>query len=300
MGGKVSVVINTFNEAEYIEQAIKSVKWADEVIVCDMYSDDKTTEIARKNGAKVILHKRVRLVELVRNFQISKATGDWVLILDPDEVIPPSLAKQLQDITKDAEDINYVEIPRKSIIFGKWMNASMWWPDYNIRFFKKGSVVWGDKIHRPPEVSGKGIKLPDNEQSAIWHNHYSNVTQYLQRMTRYTEFQAQDLVDSNYIFDWRDLIKKPLGEFMGRFFANYGYRDGLHGLVLNMLQAFSFLVVYIRVWELGKFKDEQISLNELKKVGKESGRELDYWFKFVSLPKNPVGKILHKVRNKFL
>src|SRR3989344_1312352 len=110
--GKISVVINTLNEEKNIERAMKSVNWAGEIVVCDMYSEDNTVEIAKKLGAKICFHKKTNYVEPARNFAISKATGDWILVLDADEEIPDSLSKRLQEIAEKMHQINFVEIPR--------------------------------------------------------------------------------------------------------------------------------------------------------------------------------------------
>ncbi|MCL5784305.1 MAG: glycosyltransferase family 2 protein [Patescibacteria group bacterium] len=299
MREKISVVINTLNSEKDIEGAIKSVGWADEVVVCDMHSEDKTVEIAKKLGAKIFFHKRVEFVEPARNFAISKTVNDWILIVDPDEQIPESLGKRLQEIADSMEQINYVRIPRKNIILGRWMKASMWWPDYNIRFFKKGKVVWTDKIHRPPEVLGEGLDLSSLEEWAIIHNSYYSISQFLERMIRYTKIQSEELIKDGYKFDWKDLIKKPLSEFLGRFFANRGFEDGLHGLVLGLLQSFSFVIVYLRVWEMEGFKSQEVTLPDLKQVSNESGIEIGYWFKYANLSKNTLKRFFQKIRNKF-
>lgn len=279
MVNQISVVINTFNEEKNIKRAIESVAWADEIIVCDMYSADKTVEIAKKLGAKVVFHKKLSYVEPARNFAISKASNDWVLILDPDEEVSGSLKDRLVEIAYKMDNINYVKIPRKSLIFGKWMQASMWWPDLNIRFFKKGKVIWGDKIHRPPEALGEGLDLPAEEKLSIIHHNYQTIGQFIERMNRYTDIQAKELQEEGYKFSWKDLLQKPLNEFLSRFFANKGYQDGLHGLALSILQAFSFLVVYLKVWEKLKFKEQEIDLSELKSEVKISGKAIEYWFK---------------------
>src|SRR3989344_2370341 len=95
MINKISVVINTLNEEKNIERVIKSTSWADEIIVCDMYSTDRTVEFARKSGAKIVFHKKLNYVEPARNFAISKASNEWVLILDSDEEIPSTLSEKL-------------------------------------------------------------------------------------------------------------------------------------------------------------------------------------------------------------
>ena len=197
---KISVVVNTINEGKDITRALRSVTWVDEIVVCDMGSTDGTVKIAKNLGARIIIHPFVNYVEPARNFAISKALGEWILILDPDEEIPNSLAEKLREMVDQPKSWDFVEIPRKNIIFGRWMKGSGWWPDYNIRFFKKGSVKWGDKIHRPPETFGRGLQLPSEEGYAIVHHHYGSVSQFLERMDRYTNIQAKELRESGYKF----------------------------------------------------------------------------------------------------
>lgn len=286
MASKISVVTNTLNEGKNIERAIQSVKWVDEVMVCDMHSGDKTVEIAKKLGAKVFFHKKEDCVEKARNFAISKASNDWILVLDPDEEIPESLAKRLQDIATKTEQIDYVRVSRKNIIFRHWMKYSGWWPDYNIRFFKKGKVRWTDQIHRPPEVSGQGLDLPAEERYAIIHHSYQTISQFIERMNRYTTIQAEELKKEGYKFNWRDLFEKPLNEFLSRFFANEGYKDGLHGLTLSFLQALSFMIVYLKLWEKAEFKEEDVNLLDLENQTAKSAQAINYWMKKVGRPEN--------------
>lgn len=298
MNKKISVVINTLNEEKNITRALNSVKWANEVIVCDMHSVDDTSEIAKKMGAKVVLHKPEQYVELVRNFNIVQASNDWILILDPDEEIPDSLATILQKIA-DVSEVSFVEIPRKNIIFGKWMQNSMWWPDYNIRFFKKGRVEWREEIHRQPKTKGQGLHLDAEGNLAIIHHHYENISQFIHRMDRYTSVQSEELIKNGYKFKWVDLIQKPIGEFLSRYFANKGFKDGLHGLVLGLLQAFSFVVMYLKVWETEKFKEQNLGLKDVVNEGKKAGKEINYWFKYGNLSNNSVIRVLQRVKNKF-
>ena len=292
------MVINTFNEEANIERAVKSVEWADEILVCDMYSDDNTAVIAKKLGAKIIFHKRVGFVEPARNMAISKAEGDWVLVLDADEEIPSELAGKIREIISKDGVVTHVEIPRKNIIFGKALKASMWWPDYNTRLFKKNSLTWGNRIHSKPKTEGQGLTLTASENNAIIHHHYQSISQYLQRMDRYTSIQAKELKESGYEFDWRDLIKKPLGEFLSRFYANRGFEDGLHGLALSLLQAFSHFVMYLKVWEKSDFADKNLKFEELNEVLKDSGTEISHWMKYGNLSNNKIKRVFQKLKNK--
>lgn len=295
---KLSVVINTLNEEKNLPRALRSVRFADEVVVCDMFSDDATVEVAKKAGARVFMHERTGFVEPARNFAISKATGDWVLVLDADEEISPTLQSTIQQIVQTDSEHNFVEIPRQNLIFGRWVQASQWWPDYNIRLFKKGTVTWGNTIHHKPKTQGAGLMLEPEVDQAIVHHHYQTVNQFLERMIRYSHIQAEQLQQDGYHFKWTDLIKKPVSEFLGRFFANKGYQDGVHGLVLCLLQAVSSLALYIQVWELEKFPEQKLSLEELKAETQQAGKEFDYWFHTSRLSKNPLKAVVQKALHK--
>jgi len=273
----ISVVINTRNEEKNLPRCLASVKGlADEIVVTDMESIDKTVEIAKKAGAKVFKHKQTGYVEPARNYAISKATGEWILILDADEETPPSLVKKLKQLVKTGK-ADYYRLPRKNIVFGRWLEYSRWWPDYNIRFFKKGKVVWNEIIHSVPVTQGKGLDLEAKLDYAIVHHNYNSVSQYIVRMDRYTDIQAKALIGEGYKFDWQDLVKKPVGEFLSRYFVGEGYKDNVHGIALALLQALSEAVIYIKVWERGKFKEEEVKEPDIENVITEAEAQIDHW-----------------------
>jgi len=274
---KLSVVINTLNEQANLPKVLSSVEdIADEIVVVDMESDDQTVEIAQKLGARVYTHKRTGYVEPARNYAISKAKGDWVLVLDADETATPELKSKIKEIMADPE-ADYFRVSRKNMIFGKWIQHSNWWPDYNIRFFRKGFVDWSEKIHSIPITKGKGADLSATEDLSILHHNYDSIDQYLTRLQRYTKFQSNQLVKDGYKFDWTDLITKPANEFLSRYFQGQGYKDGLHGLALAGLQAFSELVLYLKVWEISKFKARELNLKEVLSVASDSSSDFNYW-----------------------
>jgi len=274
---KVTVVINTLNEEKSLPRAIASVRnFADEVVVCDMESEDKTVDVAKSLGAKVFTHKKTGYVEPARNFAISKATNPWVIILDADEEVPDRLAQKIDQILKNPK-ADYFRIPRKNIIFGHWMKHSRWWPDYNIRLFRKDFVSWNEIIHAVPMTQGVGGEIEAKEEFAIIHHNYDSVEQYLERMNGYSSQHAALLIREGHKFSWKDLIMKPLNEFLSRYFFGEGYKDGLHGLVLSLLQAFSELTVYLKVWQKEKFVDQNPKLDEIISVIRDGGKDIRYW-----------------------
>ena len=293
---KISVVINTFNEAKNLPRVLESVKdFADEIVVVDMKSDDDTQKIAKEFEAHVYEHERMGYVEPARNFAIEKATGEWILILDADEELTPQLAQELQKIADDGT-VDYATVPRKNIIFGKWMQHSRWWPDYNIRFFKKGKVTWGDEIHSVPLTNGNGTDVEAHESNAIIHHHYDSVDQYVERLNRYTTKQAEMKHNAGYSFQWQDLIIRPSNEFLSRYFFGKGYLDGVHGLAVASLQAFSELVLYLKLWQMQKFIKKDISYKEVISTLKQTQKDQNYWMADAFV--NEHGGFTNKIKRK--
>lgn len=296
---KISVVINTLNEEKRLPKAISSLKgFANEIIVVDMKSTDKTVELAKKAGAVVYSHNRIGYVEPARNFGVEKCKYNWIFILDADEWIPKTLKIYLKKEIKKNK-ANFFRIPRKNIVFGKWMRHTGWWPDYNIRFFKKGTVSWNEVIHSIPVTTGVGFDLPAERDLAITHNHYSSLEEYITRMNHYTTIQAKHLKKDGVKFSWRHVITKPTSQFLTRFFAQEGYKDGLHGLSLSMLQAFSELVVYLKIWQKGKFVKRKISTNQVEAEFSKSSKQFVWWLLESKIKKsNLFPKIWLKLKRK--
>jgi hypothetical protein len=132
-------------------------------------------------------------------------------------------------------------------------------------------------------TQGKGMDLPEKEEMSIIHHNYESIEEYLIRMERYTNVQSQILLDANYKFLWHDLIRKPLAEFLGRYFSGEGYKDGVHGLAISLLQAFSEIIVYLKVWQNEKFLEQSISVKELEKEFNSGTRDLNWWISEISI-----------------
>jgi glycosyltransferase involved in cell wall biosynthesis len=243
-----------------------------------------------------------------KQLAIEKATGDWILYLDADERVTPELAKEVRSVIGDTclpagrPRYDGYWIPRKNIIFGKWIKNSFWYPDYQLRLFKKGKAFLPCKSHHEqPKLKGKAGYLKE----ALVHYNYRTVSQYIYKLnTLYTENDKNIILQSGKKIYWYDAIRMPANEFLATFFARQAYKDGLHGLILSGFQAFSALVTFAKIWETQGFKeaeDKDIlvkSESEFKKVIKD----LKYWF-LTSKSKqarNPLKKISWRVIRRLL
>lgn len=248
----ISVVYVNYNEAEKLEKSFQSIKnFASEIIVLDLGSSDNTKEVCKKFNAKIFHHKKVAYVELVRNYVISKANGDWILVLDPDEEIPPQLKKKLIEVTGQ-DEFTAVNIPRKNIFFNKWIAHTNWWPDKHIRFFKRGSVMWDKKIHSYPKIEGKLLDLGSREDFTIIHFGYHSLTDFIERQNKYSDIEAENLFSIGERFSYFKLIRKPLREFLVRFIKHRGFLDGFYGFALTFLMMIYQIEIMIKLWEKEK------------------------------------------------
>lgn len=250
----ISTVIVTFNEEAALKDCLESVaKESDEIIVVDLGSLDKSVEIAKSFGAKVFTHERVEYVEEVRDYAVSKAKGDWVLVLDPDERVTSNLWNTLKEKILGDKYVA-VNIPRKNIFFGKWISHTNWWPDYHIRFFKKERVFWDEKIHSYPKVDGAILQLPANSNISIIHFGYDDINQFIGRQNRYSTIEAKQRFDRGERFSWVNFAWRPAREFLVRFIKHQGYLDGFLGFSLTILMCIYKMIVEVKLWELSHKK----------------------------------------------
>jgi glycosyltransferase involved in cell wall biosynthesis len=271
---KVSVVVSAFNEEKKLEECLQSVKEiASEIIVIDNSSTDKTSDIAKKYTDKVFKKENLMMLNINKNFGFSKATSEWILNLDADERVTDELVGEILKLDNPALD-GFL-IPRKNIIFGKWIEHTGWYPDYQLRLFRNGKGRFEEKhVHEMIKVEG----LTDKLNSPIMHFNYANLTQFLDKMIKnYTISEAENLIKNEYIFRGLDVFKMPIAEFVKRFFMQKGYKDGMYGLSLSLLMAFYHLVVILRVWEMLKYPEDEDALVLFKEGGEVLKKEVGYW-----------------------
>lgn len=300
---KLSVVIMAFNEEEKIRKCLESVRdLSDEIIVVDNGSIDKTALIARKYTKLVYKQKNEpQNIDILKNFGFGKVKGEWILSLDADERVSESLALQIKAaITNEDAEISAYMIPRKNFIFGKWMQHAGWYPDFQTRLFRNGKGRYiSAHVHEDLHVDGKTDQLTE----PILHMNYDTIIQFYRKHLAYAENEAQSKMNNGYVLDWKDALRFPLKEFLSRFFAREGYKDGFHGLMLSLLMGVYHLMIFSYIWEKEKFV-EAGTVDLLSETGAEvrtSYKELMYWFvnEKVKRTKSISQKFILKLQRKF-
>ena len=296
----ISAVIVAKDNPKHLLEVIKSVDdWVNEIIIVDIgLHQDVVEKIAENEKTRIIKYpESVAYVELIRE-EVKKYTKNkYLLYLDPDEIIGESLKKLIID---NYSKYDYLSIPRKNIVFGKWIAHSRWWPDYQIRVFKKDKVVWENKIHSQPKTKGKGLVIDAFEENAIIHYNYDDIDQFIEKLLRYTKAEAKHLIDNNKDYSIIIAGKDGISEFVSRFFVGKGYLDGMHGLVLAFLQIFYYLLVYFYYWEQKNYQSKERDLISIpNKFFSHGLAEVSHWTGEKGKIKS-IEKIKYKIINKII
>ncbi len=259
----ISVVIHTYNSEKYLEKCLKSVSSCEEIIVCDMYSTDMTIEIAKRYGAKVIYHKNVGFADPARNYALSYASQNWILVLDSDEEAPPALLKHLRKLMNDLPaHENGVFIPRKNLHLGEvlWFT----YPNQILRFFKKDTVSFSEKVHCTPTIKKGGAHHISKKRKdlAIIHHNYDSIESFISRMNTYTTLELEKFEERGIKFSASLFFVRPTSEFLKRYLLKGGFKQGWYGFIFSLLYAFYKLVAAIKLWAK-EFKSKQTSVKQV-------------------------------------
>ena len=254
MSARISAVVHTLNEETRLPFALRSLKpWVDEIVVVDMRSDDHTAEVARSCGAIVYEHERLAYADPARASAVGKTTGDWILILDADEIVPRSLARRLRSIA-DEGSCDAVRLPRANWILGEVIAHCGWGAsqDGHFRFFRRGAVHLPAEVHRAarPEPGMRLLDLCRQPDAAIVHFNYVDARDFLERLNRYTSIEAGNAAARGERPSRLREIRKPLQAFLWRYFALAGWRDGWRGFALAGLMGFYRFAAEVKLREL--------------------------------------------------
>jgi glycosyltransferase involved in cell wall biosynthesis len=248
MKPKLSVTIITLNEEANIRRMLESVRWADEIIVLDSGSTDRTVNICHEFTDKVF-HQDWLGFGKQKNAAIDKATGDWVLSLDADEPVEKELAAEIRAIMASPEPNDGYRIPRKTFFLGKWVRHGGWYPDYNLRLFKKGMGRFEErKVHEAIRVDGS----VGHTRNAILHYAYPDLASYLSAINKYSSLAVDVMAEkgvSRVRTTWLNIVFRPVFTFIFKYVFRLGFLDGKHGLILNLFHSYYVFAKYAKAWE---------------------------------------------------
>ena len=245
----LSVTIISLNEEEHIRRAIESAGWADEVIVVDSGSSDRTVEIARGLGAKVIHHTWPGYGQQ-KNFAQEQASHDWVLNIDADEVIPPELAGE---ITEAMDGVNSGKtrahgfyFPRKTFYLGRWIRHGGWYPNHLVRLANRRHASWTEpNVHEDLQVKGPVLPL----RNALLHYAFSSIQDQILTNLRFSQLGSEELRKRGRRPSIIRLLVKPIGKFLETYVLKRGFLDGIAGLIIAVNAAHSIFLKYAYLLE---------------------------------------------------
>lgn len=248
---KLSVVIITKNEEKNIRRCLESVKWADEIIVVDSQSEDKTIEIVQEYNAKVY-SPEWRGYGPAKQEGVKHATHDWIFSIDADEEVSKPLESEIKSILSQEDLADGYLMPRKTNFMGRWINHSNWYPDHILRLFDKTKGGFNsNRVHEAVEIAGSKNYL----QNDLLHYSNPNLDEYLRKFNIYTRMGAEDLLAKNKKAGLFGICIKPLAAFIKHYFLKRGFLDGLEGFLISFLSAVAVMVKYAKLRELQKKKD---------------------------------------------
>lgn len=246
---KISVVSAVYNEEENLRECLKSVKGlAWETVLVDGGSTDKTLDIAKEFGARVVQTNNPPNFHINKNKAIDAASGNWVLQLDADEAVTQELKNEIKEVISKAEDCNGYWIPRKNFFLGKFLTKGGQYPDYTLRLYRKGmGRLPGKSVHEQAEVFGNTGYLKHD----LLHLRDKNFAIYIQRFNRYTKLYALELKEKGLrleIFSFLEyFFVKPSFWFIKSYIRHRGYVDGFPGFVFAFFSSLRFPIAYIKL-----------------------------------------------------
>ena len=248
MTESISACITTGNEEKNIRRCLESVTWADEIVVVDSFSTDRTTDICREYTDRVYQHKWLGYIGQ-KNLIKDIASCPWVLFVDADEEVSPTLRDEIVAAFKSDRHAKYAgyEFPRMVYYLGRWIRHGDWYPDVKLRLFRQElGTCGGREPHDRTTVAGKVQTL----KSPIYHYTYEGISDQLATVNRFSTITAESKFAEGQQFHIGDLIFRPFARFIRSYLLRAGFLDGLPGLVISGMVAYGVFVKYAKLWEL--------------------------------------------------
>lgn len=246
---RISAVLITYNEEDKIERALQSLQdVSDEILIVDSYSTDATVEICRRYTARV-MQRSWEGYRSQKQFATDQATHDWVLSLDGDEMLSPQLNQEIHQWkgATQEERLKGFLVPRKAYFMGRWIEHTTWYPDWQLRLFRKSCGKWkGGRVHESFHLAGSAGRF----EGQIHHQSYSCLSEYLEQLENFSSLAARDSHDGGERARLFHLIAYPPAVFLKNYVLKLGFLDGVPGLIVSALAAVSTLFKYLKLWEL--------------------------------------------------
>ena len=254
MPNTISIALVTLNEEANLPRTLASVHWADEIVVVDSGSTDRTCEIAKEYGARVI-SEPWRGYTAQKNYALELCTKDWILSLDADEEVSPELAEEIRRVLTGTGSLDGYSMPRKNLFLGRWIKHGGFYPDPKLRLFLRGkaSSTGRDPHDRFEMKNGERV---GRLEGALIHHTYPTLNLYLEHMNRYSSVWNRVPGAVPQRFSINAIVFRPLATFIYNYFFRLGFLDGPEGLLLHMYHAGYVSWKYAKGWELAR-KDEQ-------------------------------------------
>lgn len=244
----VGVLVLTYNEADNIKDCLESIKWADEIVIVDSFSADKTIEIS-KDYTDNIYQRKFDDFSSQRNFGLEKIQSEWVLVLDADERISDELKNEIKKELL-APGFEGYRLPRKNYFLGKWIKYCGWYPDYCLRLFKKTNVKYSGLVHESLIIQGS----TGNLKNALIHFTYRNLAHYLNKANHYTTLWAEERFQKGKKVGILKVILRPLVEFLKKYLFKAGLLSGAQGLILSILSSYYQFLKLAKLWEKNLYR----------------------------------------------
>jgi glycosyltransferase involved in cell wall biosynthesis len=244
----VSVTVITRDEATNIEACLASVAWADDVLVVDCGSTDRTVDLARNKGARVIV-KDWPGYGAQKNFAATEARHDWILSVDADERVTPELATEIRARLAGQVSAAGFRIPRVTFHLGRWIRTTDWYPDYQLRLYDRRRARWKEqRVHESVTADGPVEQLANDLQ----HYAYRDITHHHQTMDRYTTLAAEDMYASGRRAGFVDVALHPPAAFFRNYVLRRGFMDGTPGFIISAMNAHYVFLKFAKLWAKGK------------------------------------------------
>lgn len=244
---QVSVTIITLNESAHIAAAIESAAWADEIIVVDAGSTDDTVAIARAKGATAVSRPWTGYIDQ-KNHAASLASHDWIFSLDADERITPALAAEVRALLAAGPPLRGYRVPRVTFHLGRWIRTTDFYPDFQTRLYDRRAARWAGKyVHESVKVDDGRVGQLTSE---LLHYSFRDLRDHLDRINGYTTLAARQMHESGRRAGAFDLLLHPPAAFLRNYLLRRGFADGMAGLTISLVNAYSVMLKFAKLWEL--------------------------------------------------